>query len=87
MAFCSGSRGPVDFTYGPLGFLIVPDAVLPEHGGLQPGFLVGVAAAFALLLHATRPKLPGLWSVLVTYIVGASAILLVDPADLLMGCV
>ena len=41
---------------------------------------------FGLLLHATRPKLPGLWSVLVTYIVGASAILLVDPADLLMGC-
>jgi hypothetical protein len=81
--------GPsVDFTYGPLGFLTVPTLYFQSTAALSVTFLLASRALlFALLLRVTQPKFPGLWPILVAYVVGASAILLVDPADLLLGCI
>ena len=81
--------GPsIDFTYGPLGFLTVPTLYSQSTAALSLLFLwASRTLLFGLLLRTSQPKFGGLWSILVAYIVGTSAIFLVDPADLLMGCI
>lgn len=77
----------IDFTYGPLGFLTVPTLYYTSTALLSLTYLLlSRWALFALLLRSVRPKFPGYWSVLAAYIVGASVVALVDPADMLMGC-
>ncbi len=80
--------GPnIDFTYGPLGFLTVPMLYFQSTAALSLIYLVASRVLlFALLLRTIQPKVPGLWAILLAYIVGASAIFLIDSADLLMGC-
>ena len=81
--------GPkVDFTYGPLGFLTVPVLFSQSTAALSLLYLFASRwLLFALLFRSTQPKFPGFWPILAAYIVGTTAIFLVDPADLLMGCV
>ena len=77
----------INFTYGPLGFLTVPTLYYASTALLSLAYLLlSHLVLFALLLRAARTKLPAAWSFIVVYVVGASAVALVDPADLLMGC-
>jgi len=80
--------GPgVDFTYGPLGFLMEPALYYAGTAALGATYLLLFRwFLFVLLLHVARPKFLGYWAVLVAYIVGAFVIVLVDPADALMAC-
>jgi len=80
--------GPrIDFTYGPLGFLITPTLYYASTSILSVIYLLASRfALFALLQRAARRKFPPYWSILATFIVGASVVMLVDAADLLMAC-
>jgi hypothetical protein len=81
--------GPgIDFTYGPLGFFTVPVLFTRSTAALSLAYLlVSRTLLFALLFRSTQSKFPGFWPIVAAYIVGTSAIFLVDPADLLMGCI
>ena len=62
--------------------------VFSKHRRSDPALPICIAwLLFALLFRSTQPKFPGFWPILAAYIVGTTAIFLVDPADLLMGCV
>lgn len=80
--------GPhIDFTYGPLGFLITPTLYYASTSILSVLYLLASRfALFALLQRSARRKFPPYWSLLATFVVGASVVLLVDAADVLMGC-
>ena len=89
MAFHQGLQwGPrMDFTYGPVGFLTVPSVYYGTTALLSLAFLlVSRLLVFALLLRAARAKLPGYWPVLAAYLIGATVVAAVDPADELMAC-
>ena len=79
--------GPgLDFTYGPLGFLTVRTLYFGSQAALAFAYLFFVQLAlFTLLFRFTRKELP-LWiAALVSYIIGATAIFLIDPGDLIMA--
>ena len=79
--------GPsIDFTYGPLGFLVVPTLYSGVTALLSVVYLFVIhTALFVLLLRAALRSLSPISAVLVAFIVGASAMTLVDAPDLLMG--
>jgi hypothetical protein len=79
--------GPsLDFTYGPLGFLTVQTLYFGSQAALAFVYLFLVQLAlFTLLFRFARTALP-LWiAALVSYVIGATAIYLIDPGDLLMA--
>jgi len=79
--------GPrMDFTYGPLGFLVVPNL----YNGTTPllslcYLLLTRVSFFLLLLRASYRKFPSYLALASTLIVGATAMALVEFGDLLMG--
>lgn len=77
----------VNFTYGPLGFLVVPTLYFGRTAFLSLTYL-GLSrwVLFTLLIKSARPKFPRYWALPVAYVVGATAVALVDSADLLMAC-
>ena len=79
--------GPnLDFTYGPLGFLTVRTLYFGSTATLAFIYQFVVAwALFTLLFHLSRASLPLIPAALVSYGIGATAISLVDPGDLLMA--
>ena len=79
--------GPsLDFTYGPLGFLTVRTLYFGSQAALAFVYLFLVQLAlFTLLFRFARTALP-LWiAALMSYVIGATAIFLIDPGDLLMA--
>lgn len=79
--------GPnLDFTYGPLGFLTVRTLYFGSTAALAFVYqLVVVWALFTLLFRFGRASLPLIPAAVVSYGIGATAISLVDPGDLLMA--
>lgn len=79
--------GPrMDFTYGPLGFLIIPTLYYPTTSLLSICYLLLTRGAlFTLLLRASTRNFSPYFAILAAFVVGATAIGLVDPADILMG--
>jgi len=79
--------GPnLDFTYGPLGFLTVRTLYFGSTAALAFAYqFVVVWALFTLLFRFSRASLPLIPAALVSYGIGATAISLVDPGDLLMA--
>jgi hypothetical protein len=75
-----------DFTYGPLGFLTIRTLWFGTTAALSFAYLFLVQLTlFALLFRFTRSALP-LWMALLTsYLIGATAISMVDPGDLIMA--
>jgi hypothetical protein len=78
--------GPrIDFTYGPLGF--VSQQVL-TYGSTAAIALIYVAvvsvATFTLLIFWARPSFSLPVSVLVSYVIGATAVALIDTGDLII---
>ncbi|HET9058889.1 MAG TPA: hypothetical protein VFN61_03125 [Acidimicrobiales bacterium] len=80
--------GPrIDFTYGPLGFLVVPELYYHLTATLSLAYLACSRwLLYALLLGECRRKLPPLPAAAATFVVGATTIAIVDGADLLMAC-
>ncbi len=79
--------GPkIDFTYGPLGFLVVPTLYYGATSLLSICYLLLTRCLFfALLLRVSYSKFQPHFALASTLVVGATAIGLVDYADLLMG--
>ncbi|HVA02908.1 MAG TPA: hypothetical protein VMU64_04095 [Acidimicrobiales bacterium] len=79
--------GPnLDFTYGPLGFLTVRTLYFGSTAALAFVYqFVVLWALFTLLFRFCRATLPLIPAALVSYGIGATAIALVDPGDLLMA--
>jgi hypothetical protein len=79
--------GPrIDFTYGPLGFLVVPTLYYKTTAILSICYMfISRLLLFALLLRASYREFPPNFAVLAAFLVGATAVALVDPADILMG--
>jgi hypothetical protein len=76
----------MDFTYGPLGFLITPTLYYPTTSLLSICYLlITRGALFVLLLRASRRNFSFYFGILAAFVVGATTIYIVDPADILMG--
>lgn len=79
--------GPrIDFTYGPLGFFVVPTLYYEATSLLSICYLLVTRWLFlALLLRASYTKFTPYLALAATLVVGATAIALLDAANLLMG--
>ncbi len=79
--------GPrIDFTYGPLGFLVVPMLYYHLTAALSLTYLAASRwLLYLLLLRECLRKLPWPTALALSFLVGATAIAVVDGADLLMA--
>jgi hypothetical protein len=78
--------GPrLDFTYGPLGFLTQQTLFFGSTAALSVVYVgLIVTAMFALLIQCSRRSFPLWFAVIISYVIGATCIALMDPGDLMM---
>jgi len=75
----------MDFTYGPLGFLSQQVLFYESTAALAEVYAMSLAVAtFALLIHWSRKNFSLPIAILVSYVVGATAVAFVDAGDLIV---
>ncbi len=75
----------MDFTYGPLGFLSQQVLFYGSTAAMAKAYSLSLAVAtFALLIHWSRKNFSLPIAILVSYVVGATAVSFVDAGDLIV---